>query len=94
MTHSEGALRIDRRFGVSPTQRGCNSGANCPDVLRLSNGDYLVIGDIAVHTEELQEDLTRQGASIGPSECAVVVPRFVIEAAATHIAQAVKDQGE
>ncbi|MEW2529576.1 hypothetical protein [Streptomyces sp. NPDC047071] len=37
-------LKILRRIGAAPRERGSLSGANCPDIFELSSGDFLVIG--------------------------------------------------
>ncbi|MCI3933530.1 hypothetical protein [Streptomyces sp. AN091965] len=37
-------LKILRRIGAAPRERGSLAGANCPDIFELSNGDFLVIG--------------------------------------------------
>lgn len=77
--------RIVRRVGTSPAQRGSTGGGNCPDVLKTDDG-YLVIGEIAARTRALVEALDAHKASIGPWECAVIVPDDVLEAAAQEIA--------
>lgn len=37
-------LTITRRIGVPPSARGSTSGANCPDIFELSDGNFAVIG--------------------------------------------------
>jgi hypothetical protein len=38
------SLRIVRRIGDSPRQRGSVTGETCPDIFELSDGDFAVIG--------------------------------------------------
>lgn len=80
-------MEIVRRLGTSPAQRGCGQNNSCPDVLRLDDGDYLVIGAVA-DTQALKGQLADMGAGVGEGEAAVVVPAGVVEAAAREIASA------
>lgn len=75
-----------RRIGTSPQQRGCATGQNCPDVLELDSGDYLVIGELATDPDTLAQ-LLLSGASIGEGESAVIVPEDVMLAAAREIVE-------
>lgn len=76
--------RIVRRIGSTPAQRGSASGANCPDVLELNSGDFLVIGALPGIGTVVTETLAAHGAGIGRDERAVVVPRqCLIDAART-----------
>lgn len=83
--------RIVRRVGSTPAQRGSNSGANCPDVLELDNGDFLVIGKIRM--EGLGGSIRAssfagvRGVSVGPDEQAVIVPRQCLLDAARDLAK-------
>jgi hypothetical protein len=54
-------LKIVRRIGVPPRARGSASGANCPDVFELSDGNFAVIGTeaTALLERELPEDASR-----------------------------------
>ena len=80
-------MKITRRYGTSPQQRGSASGANCPDILQLDTGDYLVIGKTPGVPNISARDLSKHGASIGDDEQAVIVPREVVLAAAREIAE-------
>lgn len=80
-------MQITRRLGTSPAARGCGENNSCPDVLRLDDGDYLVIGAVA-DTQALKGPLADMGAGVGEGEAAVVVPAKVVEAAAREIASA------
>jgi len=37
-------LKIVRRIGASPRERGSLSGRTCPDIFELSDGKFAVIG--------------------------------------------------
>lgn len=78
-------MRVVRRYGTSPAQRGCGENNSCPDVLRLDNGDYLVIG-ATTDLDALKGQLDDMGAGVGDGETAVIVPAKVVEAAARDIA--------
>ncbi|MFD8764101.1 hypothetical protein [Streptomyces mirabilis] len=80
-------MKIARRYGISPAQRGGASGQSCPDILRLENGGYLVIGKTPGVPNLSARDLAKHGASIGPDEQAVVVSADVIHGAALEIAK-------
>jgi hypothetical protein len=80
-------VKIVRRYGTSPQQRGSLSGDSCPDVLELDTGDFLIIGRVATVTDITAADLAAHEASIGEDEAAVIVPRDVVHAAAAEIRQ-------
>ncbi|MEU9013680.1 hypothetical protein AB0D12_28725 [Streptomyces sp. NPDC048479] len=48
-------MKIVRRIGASPRQRGSMSGQTCPDIFELSDGNFAVIGTDA--TEVLDHEL-------------------------------------
>ncbi|MFC8127890.1 hypothetical protein [Streptomyces sp. NPDC057302] len=54
-------MKIVRRIGASPQQRGSASGQSCPDVFELSDGNFAVIGTEATATleKELPPDASR-----------------------------------
>ncbi|MDL2075673.1 hypothetical protein QNN03_04405 [Streptomyces sp. GXMU-J15] len=37
-------MKIVRRLGATPRERGSASGQTCPDIFELENGDFAVIG--------------------------------------------------
>lgn len=76
---------IRRRVGSSPASRGSVSGANCPDVLELHSGDFMVIGNVPGVPNIRAAELSEHCASIGPGEQAVIVPREVLFAAAREL---------
>jgi hypothetical protein len=79
-------VKILRRVGTSPRERGSLTGETCPDILQLDTGDYLIIGMFASPWAHAEAALAEHGASIGDDEAAVVVPAEVMRAAALEIA--------
>jgi hypothetical protein len=75
-------VKITRRHGTSPRERGSATGQSCPDILQLDTDDYLIIGK----RTPPPDDLAEHGASIGDDETAVIVPRDVVHAAVLEIA--------
>lgn len=69
-------MRIVRRLGSTPAQRGSLSGETCPDVLETDAGDFLVVGKVASF-EEVEKALVF-GASVGIDEMVVKIPRRVL----------------
>ncbi|MGW3105766.1 hypothetical protein [Streptomyces sp. NPDC001100] len=53
-------MRIVRRVGASPRERGSATGQTCPDIFELSDGDFAVIGREA--TAELDSELPPDAA--------------------------------
>jgi len=80
-------LKIVRRYGTSPTERGSATGQSCPDILQLDTGDYLIIGRVATLTDITGPDLAAHGASVGEDEAPVIVPYDVVIAAARDITE-------
>ena len=71
---------IVRRPGKSPLELGkTTSGATCPDIWELSNGDFVVVGREATNAYKgrLPSDL-----NIGSDERLVVIPRATLLSAA------------
>ncbi|MFC7302703.1 hypothetical protein ACFQVC_00550 [Streptomyces monticola] len=54
-------MKIVRRIGASPRERGSLSGETCPDIFELSDGNFAVIGTEATATldSELPADAGR-----------------------------------
>ncbi|MFI1073433.1 hypothetical protein [Streptomyces puniciscabiei] len=75
-----------RRIGSTPAERGSVGANNCPDVLELDDGDFLVIGKSHLLTAPEVERMNELGASIGEGESLVLVPRACILAAAKQLA--------
>ncbi|MDX3570770.1 hypothetical protein [Streptomyces sp. ID05-47C] len=73
-------MKIVRRIGVPPRARGSNSGANCPDVFELSDGNFAVIGTEA--TEALDGELPADAARADYERIVVVSRETLIRAKA------------
>ncbi|MFD1658646.1 hypothetical protein ACFSL4_10585 [Streptomyces caeni] len=54
-------MKIVRRIGASPRERGSVTGETCPDIFELSDGNFAVIGTEATATldSELPADAAR-----------------------------------
>lgn len=74
-----------RRIGSTPQQRGSTTGANCPDVIELDDGSYLVIGKLPADGVIKAKGFVEQGFSVGPDEAPVIVPRDALLTAARQI---------
>ncbi|MGW6790025.1 hypothetical protein [Streptomyces chartreusis] len=79
-----------RRIGSSPEQRGSASGANCPDIIELDDGRFVVIGKVDTGpglggSIRARSFAGVMGVSVGDDERAVVVPREVLLTAARHL---------
>ncbi|MGW0915515.1 hypothetical protein ACWD1Z_27765 [Streptomyces sp. NPDC002784] len=53
-------MKIVRRIGASPRERGSGTGQSCPDIFELDDGDFAVIGREA--TAELDPALPPDAA--------------------------------
>ncbi|MGX1674405.1 hypothetical protein [Streptomyces sp. NPDC055400] len=78
-------MKIVRRIGDSPKQRGSTSGQSCPDVFELSDGNFAVIGTEA--TAQLDEQLPPD-ASRADYERIVIVSRDTLVRAKRDIPDA------
>jgi hypothetical protein len=78
-------LRIVRRIGASPRERGSMSGDTCPDIFELSDGNFAVIGTEA--TVEL-ENLLPADAARADYERIVIVSRETLVRAKADIPDA------
>ncbi|MEW2162256.1 hypothetical protein AB0912_04560 [Streptomyces sp. NPDC007084] len=53
-------MKIVRRVGATPRERGSATGQSCPDIFELSDGNFAVIGREA--TQELDPELPSDAA--------------------------------
>ncbi|MFE4547177.1 hypothetical protein [Streptomyces sp. NPDC056785] len=53
-------MKIVRRVGATPRERGSATGQSCPDIFELSDGRFAVIGTEA--TQELDPELPPDAA--------------------------------
>jgi hypothetical protein len=75
---SESLLKIERRLGLSPRDRGSLTNGTCPDIFELSDGRFAVIGTDA--TSEL-EGILPSDAARAPYERIVLISRETLIAA-------------
>ncbi|MFJ9247317.1 hypothetical protein [Streptomyces sp. NPDC101776] len=78
-------MRIVRRVGASPRERGSATGQTCPDIFELSDGDFAVIGREA--TAELDPELPPDAAR-ADYERIVVISRATLVRAKLDIPDA------
>lgn len=77
------ALKIARRLGSTPLERGSGQGMSCPDVFELASGDIAIIG--TDQTAELDNQLAEINASRATYERTVVIPRQVLMDVIQHL---------
>ncbi|MER5468439.1 hypothetical protein ABZX90_00485 [Streptomyces sp. NPDC002935] len=65
-------MKIVRRVGATPRERGSATGQSCPDIFELSDGSFAVIGREA--TQELDPELPPD-ASRADYERIVIITR-------------------
>ncbi len=77
-------MNITRRLGPDPHANGAQTSSlkGCPDILELENGDFLVIG---VDITDTAMDSLRFGASCGPDERVIRIPRKTLVLAKADI---------
>jgi hypothetical protein len=73
-------LKIVRRIGVPPRERGSASGATCPDLFELSDGNFAVIGTEA--TAELDKELPPDAARADYERIVIVSRETLVRAKA------------
>ncbi|GAQ52873.1 MULTISPECIES: hypothetical protein [Streptomyces] len=71
-------MKIVRRVGASPRERGSTTGQTCPDIFELSNGDFAVIGREA--TEELDRELPSDAARADYERIVVITRETLVRA--------------
>ncbi|MFI8232997.1 hypothetical protein ACIGDI_29630 [Streptomyces sp. NPDC085900] len=75
-------MKIVRRIGAAPWERGSQTGQTCPDIFELSDGNFAVIGREA--TAELDGELPPDAAR-ADDERIVVITRETLLRAKTDI---------
>jgi hypothetical protein len=78
-------LKIVRRIGASPRERGSATGQSCPDIFELDDGNFAVIGTEA--TAQLDAELPPD-ASRADYERIVVISRDTLLRAKAQIPDA------
>ena len=77
-------ITIIRRIGPDPHANGRKTSgcSGCPDILELADGDFAIIG---LDITETAKSALIQGASCGPDERIVRVPRSTLVGARDDI---------
>ncbi|MFF4210173.1 hypothetical protein ACFYZE_12610 [Streptomyces sp. NPDC001796] len=73
-------MKIVRRIGVSPRERGSATAETCPDIFELSDGSFAVIGTDA--TDKLDGALPPDAARAAYERIVVISRQTLIEAKA------------
>lgn len=75
---------ITRRLGPDPHANGAKTSSlqGCPDILELENGDFAIIG---VDITDLVAGKLSLGASCGPDERVIRIPRKTLVLAKSDI---------
>ena len=73
-----------RRLGPDPHENGADTPSlrGCPDILEMNNGDFAIIG------RDITDDATAhliEGASCGPDERIILIPRKTLVLAKADI---------
>ncbi|MCX5330855.1 MULTISPECIES: hypothetical protein [unclassified Streptomyces] len=71
-------MKIVRRVGASPRERGSTTGQTCPDIFELSNGDFAVIGREA--TAEIDPELPSDAARADYERIVVITRETLVRA--------------
>lgn len=72
--------QIIRRLGASPRERGSTSGATCPDIFELADGNFAVIGTDV--TDSLDSDLPADAARADYERIVVITRDTLVRAKA------------
>ncbi|MGA4839148.1 hypothetical protein [Streptomyces sp. G45] len=73
-------MKIVRRIGASPRERGSLAGDTCPDIFELSDGNFAVIGTEA--TAALDSELPHDAARAADERIVVISRETLIRARA------------
>ncbi|MFD0419533.1 hypothetical protein [Streptomyces sp. NPDC127108] len=73
-------MKIVRRIGASPRERGSLAGDTCPDIFELSSGDFAVIGTEA--TAALDGELPPDAARAAHERIVIVSRETLVRAKA------------
>ncbi|NNN33605.1 hypothetical protein HLK59_25235 [Streptomyces sp. S3(2020)] len=71
-------MKIVRRVGASPRERGSGSGQTCPDIFELSDGSFAVIGREA--TDELDPELPADAARADYERIVIITRETLVRA--------------
>jgi hypothetical protein len=71
-------MKITRRLGVAPSERGSATELSCPDIFELSDGRFAVIG--SDHTQELEVSLPTDAARASYERIVVISRETLLRA--------------
>ncbi|MBZ3904270.1 hypothetical protein WB401_40090 [Streptomyces brasiliscabiei] len=71
-------MKIVRRVGASPRERGSATGQTCPDIFELSDGSFAVIGREA--TAELDAELPSDAARADYERIVIITRETLVRA--------------
>lgn len=71
-------MKIVRRVGATPRERGSATGQSCPDIFELSDGDFAVIGREA--TQELDPELPSDAARADYERIVIITRETLLRA--------------
>ncbi|MEV7889934.1 hypothetical protein ACWD3I_27490 [Streptomyces sp. NPDC002817] len=72
--------QIVRRLGASPRERGSATGATCPDIFELADGNFAIIGTDA--TDSLDSQLPADAARADYERIVVITRETLVRARA------------
>ncbi|MFH8792036.1 hypothetical protein [Streptomyces sp. NPDC017941] len=73
-------MKIVRRIGASPRERGSLAGDTCPDIFELASGDFAVIGTEA--TAALDSELPPDAARADDERIVIISRETLVRAKA------------
>ncbi|MCM1975062.1 MULTISPECIES: hypothetical protein [unclassified Streptomyces] len=73
-------MKIVRRIGASPRERGSGTGQSCPDIFELDDGNFAIIGREA--TAELDPVLPHDAARADYERIVVITRETLLRAKA------------
>ncbi|MER7679526.1 MULTISPECIES: hypothetical protein [unclassified Streptomyces] len=71
-------MKIVRRVGATPRERGSATGQSCPDIFELSDGRFAVIGTEA--TQELDPELPPDAARADYERIVIITRETLLRA--------------
>lgn len=71
-------MKIVRRVGATPRERGSATGQSCPDIFELSDGSFAVIGREA--TQELDPELPSDAARADYERIVIITRETLLRA--------------
>jgi hypothetical protein len=76
----EGALKIARRLGVPPRERGSVTNGTCPDIFELADGRFAIVGTDA--TDQLDSVLPPDAGRADYERIVIITRETLVKAKA------------